>query len=568
VNYAKLESDRFLTPLASFSLQLEDLCLAQKTKALVVVFQRGMEECVDQTMFDTAVLPGLVRLIFSTFSRCGIDFESAQKIPAEESMVSLLKQTRKVVMMEPIDEADNNKDIADKVATFIVSRMAEAVEEAKYALESSSPATVKIPSLMIKSQGIQVSSLISKRESQKQAAKRACAIARSSMEKVLQDGNNSSASSSMNGSVVDISALQLVDDATKARFEARKMRLEELKARVQEGDSEKVSDLKASVSELESERLNLQEKISELKVTLQKLEAQDEEVALKIGSLQGDIAEEQMTDSENTKKLQEQLRQAKEEARYGNLVGSLSGMMKAYAKIVETATTKSMQAVEGTVLPTDLASSKMEAYLRQVLGYFQTEAECLSLVKSRLEANKSKVSSLKLELEQVAGLGMNTTTSQIEDAVASKEEMIENDSRMLVAFTGEATSMLDDLISRLETYSGAVKTLDGLQPIHYDLLVDIYGEIEDTGIAGSDKLKKYIPESRAVSPVVMTEFTDTTASSVATPSPRANDKKMKKVAAAEGLPKLTWASASAMPSSSEHKTSFLDIQREELESKN
>jgi hypothetical protein len=557
--------------LSDNATQLEELCLAQKTKALVVVFSRGMEECFDQTMFDTAVLPGLVRLIFSALNRCGIEFEDSQEAMAEESIQSLLKQTRKVVMMKPMDEDNNNNYIADKVASFIVSRLAEAMEEAKYGLETSILPTVKIPFMTAKSPEIQVSSLIFKRETQRQAAKRASQVARSSMDKILQTGENISDSianespSLLNGTLI-CSTLQLVDEATKARFDARKMQLDQLKAQVQEGESEKIKNFRVLVNELESERLNVQERIAELKATIQTWEAKDEELTLKIDTLVCDIVEEEKFNSEQAKKIQEQILKAKEETRYGNLVESLSGMMKAYAKNVEAATTKSIQAVQGSILPAEMASNKMETYLQLVLDYFQIERECLNQLKTRLEANTCNVASLKLELEQVAGLGMITTTNQIEDAISSKEEMIENDSKMLVGFTGEATAMLDELVSRLQTYSAALKGAEDLHPIHYDLLVEIKTEIDDSGISGSDKLKKFIPESRAASPVVMTEFTNTTASSVATPSPLANEKKMKKVAGAEGLPKLTWATLAPKPSS-EKKTSLLAIQKEELEAK-
>ncbi|KAG7344350.1 hypothetical protein IV203_022358 [Nitzschia inconspicua] len=144
--------------------ELEELCLAQKTRALVTVFQRGMEECIDQSMFDTAVLPGLVRLISSTFRRCGIKFEGEQLASAEHSIASLVRQTRKVIMMKPMDETDtsNSNEIADKVATFIVFRMAQALEEAQFVLEMPSPAIARLPSLPRKSQDDHVSSLIKK----------------------------------------------------------------------------------------------------------------------------------------------------------------------------------------------------------------------------------------------------------------------------------------------------------------------------------------------------------------------------------------------------------------------
>jgi hypothetical protein len=544
---------------------------------MVVVFQRGIEECVDQNMFDSAVLPGLVGLVFCALNRCGIVFEDSQKAMAEESIRSLLKQTRKVVMMPPMNDTEsNNNDIADKVACFIVSRMAESMEEAKYRLNTSGLATVKIPTLTAKSPEIRVASLISKRETQKQAAKRAFEIARSSIDKILQNGAYTSDSIANGSSSLFVGASicpslhpawQLVDHATKARFDARKIHFDELKAQIQEGESEKVKKLQASMTELVSERLSVQDRIAELKANIITLEAMDEELALKVDVLERDIAEEQKLGSEQAKKLQQQLLQAKEEARYGNLVGSLTGMMKNYSKTVETATTNSIQAVKGSVLPSEMASNKMEAYLQQVLDYFQTEAECLNQLKIRLESNTSKVSSLRMELEQVAGLGMSTTTSQIEDAIAAKVEVIENDSKMLVGFTGEARGMLDELVIRLESYSTAMKSFEDLQPIHYEVLVDIKTEIDGSGITGSEKLKKFIPETRAVSPVVMTEFTNTTASSVATASPLVNEKKMKKIAAADGLPKLTWATTAPKSWASEEKPSLLAIQKEELESK-
>ncbi|KAG7344349.1 hypothetical protein IV203_022357 [Nitzschia inconspicua] len=300
---------------------------------------------------------------------------------------------------------------------------------------------------------------------------------------------------------------------------------------------------------------------------LLKLEAQEEELGAKISVLEGNIAEEKKSDSDEAKKVQEQLQQVREEVRYGNLVGSLTGMMNAYAKTVEAATSKAMEAVAESAMPVDIASRKMENYLQQVLEYFQTENECLGRLKTRLEDHTSKISSLKLELKQLAGLRMSTTTAQIEQTIESLDESVENDSNMLVAFTCDATSMVDDLINRLEAYLGALKVSKELHPIHYDLLADIHAEIKYSGICGSDRLKKYIPENTALSPIVMTEFTDTTASSVATPSPRENGKKVKKVATAAALPKLTWATLSSNPAASEIKTSFLDIQREELESK-
>ncbi|KAL3926789.1 MAG: hypothetical protein SGARI_005497 [Bacillariaceae sp.] len=148
--------------------------------------------------------------------------------------------------------------------------------------------------------------------------------------------------------------------------------------------------------------------------------------------------------------------------------------------------------------------------------------------------------------------------NQIEETISSSEHKINSDSQLLVAFMNDAAVMVEDLISRLATYHEASKLSIDLEPLHKGLLADIKASVDDAGIAGGERLKVYIPPSRAASPVVTTDFTDTTVSSVATPSPQAAPKP----AATGALPKLSWAKATPA-STPQGKPSLLDIQKEE-----
>jgi hypothetical protein len=546
-----------------FLVQIEELCVAQKTKAFSTVFKRGIDEANDNTQFETAILPGLVRLVFGPLKKYGIQMEAAEEVALEESVESLLKQARKVVILE---EADNgNNDISGQVTDFIVARISEAIQTAKLSSDDSISRAVSTPVTGRKSlDKNKVSAFITKREMQKLFAKKAGIVARSSMEKLLPNGNGfmMNGSSSRADSVSDgVAVPTLVDEVTLAKFDERRMAVEELKSKGRDRESPRLKELRSVVSDLESERLAVQGKIAELKVTLQKLESEDEELAIKLGSVEGDIAEEQMKDSAEAKSLEEQLRKAKEAAKYGNLVGSLSGMMKSYAKTVETATIKKLKADEESKSLEELASSNMGVYLQQLSKYFAAESQCLLQLKSRLQLNTTNVTNLRLEMEQMAGLGLTTTISQIEDSISSSEQMIKSDSQMLVAFMNDAAAMVDDLVNRLAAYHEASKLSGALEPLHKGLLADIKASVDDAGIAGGERLKVYSPPSRAASPIVKTDFTDTAVSSVATPSPQALK------FSAGVLPKLTWASS--VPSSvPQRKPSLLDIQKEELASKN
>jgi hypothetical protein len=559
-------------------LQIEDLCLAEKTTALPVVIRRCMTECSDQAKFDSGVLPGLVRLIFSVLSRCHIDFDDDQSRQAEQNLEKLLKNGRNVALAEPVDGVDKD-EIADRAARFVVSRIYSALEEAKFCMDPSSvgvDARFEAPIVSVK--GDALASLVSKRQTHKLTAKKACVAARSSLEKLIasQSGNTSLPEIMVNGGTErdvmngtsDNPLFALVDQETKEKFDRRKLQLEELKSQIQEGESQKLKDLRAAVGALEMERLTVQEKIAELKMSLQRLEAEDEEIAFKIGSVEGDIAQEQMKGTAQAKQLQTRLKEAKEAANFGNLVGSLAGLLKAYGKSLEVATTKTVESIEESKSAEELAFDKMEIYLQQARGYFLSEAQCMEQLKSRIDSNKNEVSSLRMELVQVAGLGMSTTINQIEESIATTESSIATDSKVLASFTMDATSMFNDFMSRLDSYADATNTGKGDLPKSLSrLLIDIPAAVKKLEIPGGERLDAYIPDVSAFEPVITTKFTATTASSVATPPPppgaaSAPFASSKPPAIA---PKLTWATA-AKPAAAP-KTSLLDIQKEELQSK-
>jgi hypothetical protein len=293
-----------------------------------------------------------------------------------------------------------------------------------------------------------------------------------------------------------------------------------------------------------------------------------------MGSVESDIALEQMHASNQMKDLNQQLEEAKEAVKYGNSVLDLAGMLKTFGESLESATTASLQETEQSKSAEELASMKMEHYLQQLRGYFLTEVQCIEELKSLVASNQSQLTSLKLELEQVSGLGMTTVTGQIETSIASKEKSVIGDSKRIVAFTNDATSMLANLVARLDAYTRLAKQAAlGLQSVHVSLLIDIRSALTKLGATYGDRLNAFIPVSADNKPTVTTEFTATTAYSVATPpssvpTPAPSEKSVPLLVgnAPATLPKLAWATSSK-PAKSVPKPSLLDIQKEELESK-
>ena len=475
--------------------------------------------------------------------------------------------------------------------------------------------------------------LTSQRDKLVLSAKQACITVRTTMEQFTNDKSDSSDSittTMMNGNDGGSSSsslenqdmlLVIVDQETKDRFEKERTHLKELKSRILQGESEKVQELRSSVETIEMERLNVQEKMTDLKLTLKKLAAQNENMLFQIETLEGDIEKEQCNDNVQAKQLEKQVRVAKETVKYGNVVGSLASMMVTYGKSLEKATApkkSSTQQQQQQNLATttssvvgdngsnsdntnktndDLkASTAMEQYLQKVRDYFLSEAKFEPQLRSRILSNRNEIAALKLELLQCAGLGMNTTTGQIEQSIVQKEKVIEMYSKKISTLTEDGRSMYNDLITHLETYesataaaavtSGSHKAAVGevlVKLFPTALLQDVPAVIKALQIPNCDRLDRFVASitepnsSSAVDSYTNSGDSSTTiteGSAVACAQSLTNIRVSPAVVPAAALPpatpmKFTWASAAkAKINVSAKKQSLLDIQKQELESRN
>jgi hypothetical protein len=629
---------QWINKAATFA-EIEELCRAKKTSALPTVVRRGISatEISDPIKFETAVQPGLIGLIVAIFNRCGIDFDDYDRIE------QMLTQAWKVSSMgteadadddddQEDDDDDDDDDVADRVSKFIVSRIATAMNEIK---ESKNKKDMGNDDVLrcghIDSDDV-LMTLSSQRDTLILSAKQACITVRTTMEQFTNDKSESSDSitTMMNGNDGGSSSsslenqdmlLVIVDQETKDRFEKERTHLKELKSRILQGESEKVQELRSSVETIEMERLDVQEKITDLKLTLKKLEAQNENMIFQIETLEGDIEKEQCNDNVQAKQLEKQVRVAKETVKYGNVVGSLASMMVTYGKSLEKATApkkSSTQQQQQQNLATttssvvgdngsnsdntnkindDLkASTAMEQYLQKVRDYFLSEAKFEPQLRRRILSNRNEIAALKLELLQCAGLGMNTTTGQIEQSIVQKEKVIEMYSKKISTLTEDGRSMYNDLITHLETYesataaaavtSGSHKAAVGevlVKLFPTALLQDVPAVIKALQIPNYDRLDRFVASitepnsSSAVDSYTNSGDSSTTiteGSAVACAQSLTNIRVSSAVVPAAALPpatpmKFTWASAAkAKINVSAKKQSLLDIQKQELESRN
>jgi hypothetical protein len=494
-----------MRPPIVFTLQIELFCRAEKTSALPTVVRRGISsEIEDPKRFEAHVKPALLQLLMAVLNRCGIG-EDEGEAKIEETMGTMLKQARKVTLLAS-NERNIEEDetvIGDRVARFIVSRLAIAMDEIKEynkhnkdkdnnddsdnCQQEERAGSTNAGNDIGNENNTAMASLLSERDALKAKATCACTTLQNSMKSMFsdttttatQDQTTSTTSSRSIENIQDV-ALHIVDQNTKHKLDNEKVRLETLKSEIRkEGQSSgTVQSLVESKLSLQTKRRGYQEKIAELRAALAELESQETDAAIQIEHLSKQIGEEKQNDDVNTKQLEQEIIQAKESVHYGSLVNGLAGIMKTYGKALENATAfktgytieqetsnsgnekgnnKTVAATAEPVIK-ELTLRAMEDYLSKIRSYFLNEAHCATHLQHRLATKTVETTVLKSELSQYNSVKSlfsteSTTTAQIEASIAQNERTIQADTRRIAAITDDGRLMYDALLAMLDTYS-------------------------------------------------------------------------------------------------------------------
>lgn len=202
----------------------------------------------------------------------------------------------------------------------------------------------------------------------------------------------------------------------------------------------------------------------------------------------------------------------------------------------------------------------------------------------RIPTHLSAYSLQETEVDEMQGLGLETTIGQLKISAKEKRDLVQKDSIMIQHFVDEANSMFDSLVSRLEDYKSLQKS-HALELIQKDILYEIVSYASRIGITSTQQLEssmKYMnghsevhskssnfavdDSNESVIPTFVASSVKTAADATPIEDPTTSETTSSSVATAPAVPKLTWAAAKSNGESLS-KTSLLDIQREELLSK-
>lgn len=582
----------------SVCMKLEDLCATKKTIALVTIFKRAITESEDQPHFDQSVLPSMTRLMESLLKKSGIS--STAVTESQSAFERLLKQARSTYLLH--QQPDDAGYFAERVSRFIVSRISLAIGESNDAaatngnvvpVPASASTTGSSASGSSKTEDKGIAELLSRREINMTAAKRYGVLTRSACANLMSGGRPSAAVVANGGGSRETEIeksdimLALVGEDAKAAFELQKADLEELKSQAKQQESDTAQELRISIEELNEERQTVQQRIAELKQSIEKLETYDAELCVKVVDAQSELDEEIAQSSAEASSLNEKIKEGSDSLKYGNSVLGLVDLLKEYDDSLDKAISEPSKAtsVPG-VDPVEHAHRQMEVYLSRVRSYFQCEKETAEFLRNRIETSQKAVGELvgriggrsvcpsiqqgishccvstqKIEIIECEGLGMNTTIGQMKEAVKTKEALIEKDSAMIPRFISEATSVFEALIGRLGEYKAAQSSSTRLGLLPSDILKDVREFSSQLGVASVDRLDPFMTPMNG---------SGKAAAPLGKPSIGSAPTPVSTVMAATKppvMPKFSWAAGAKASSDAGTKTSLLDIQKEELQSK-
>lgn len=160
---------------------------------------------------------------------------------------------------------------------------------------------------------------------------------------------------------------------------------------------------------------------------------------------------------------------------------------------------------------------------------------------------------------------MNTTIGQMKESLKNTESLIEKDKAMIERFSVEAATMFDAFIARLQEYH-ATQLSKSLGPLRTDAFDDIRSCLRRLGVESIDRLDPFMTTSNGSGPKPTDPAGTPKAASTVAPigTPKSKTKTVEEKIPA--IPKFTWATAKSTGDTGA-KTSLLDIQKEELKSK-
>lgn len=379
---------------------MEELCAAKTTLALPTIIQRSITECEDQSKFDGAVLPSVIRLYVAILTKSGIS--AAYIAISRGSFESVIKLARKSFLLLKNEEG---KEFANRVAKFIASRISVAVEESKFAISAENGELQDEVDLLTtgktatSSMDHDISLLLSKRDTLKSSAKKSMVVARMALNTLAsQNGFLPTNATGNNSREVEMEKsdifLAIVGEQGQQVIDQKRANLQVLKSKVQAGEPEHIADLRSSEEDYQSERQIIAQRIAELRQSIEKLEIYDAELCSKVLDIQSDIEGDVVNRSAENGRLDESLSQAQAAVKFGNSVGSLVDLLKTYDDSLEKAVNGSGQAFSSVDNMGEVVSSKMDAFLVRARSYFTSEAECVDFLRVRILSSQKTVGEL------------------------------------------------------------------------------------------------------------------------------------------------------------------------------
>jgi hypothetical protein len=146
----------------------------------------------------------------------------------------------------------------------------------------------------------------------------------------------------------------------------------------------------------------------------------------------------------------------------------------------------------------------------------------------------------------------------MEESIKEKESLLVTDTALIERLTEDASGMFDTLIIRLEQYAAVA---DG--GIGHDALTSIPANAARLGINEVTRLTTILEANGCFSstdPATVALNGGKTVAPIGTPKIMTEQSKT--------IPKFTWAAASTNPEATQPKASLVDIQKEELISRN
>lgn len=234
---------------------------------------------------------------------------------------------------------------------------------------------------------------------------------------------------------------------------------------VNESSTEK-GNLAVRKDEISTKRQDISKRMEQLRRELEELERQNDQLAKEEDDVSAELERLERKSEKEVIGLKSKISAKsdwstlhREVARTVEMMGELEMAWIRSSSVAVLSSNDATRKKEDPSLAA-LLPNKFDQYLNRARAYFQSESQCVELLRNRISSAEAEVLDLEREIQECTMLGMEANVGTMTHKLGTLKSFVDEDNAVIDSLRRDAKAMREDLIRRVEEYCALMQEKD------------------------------------------------------------------------------------------------------------